>query len=67
MNTNFTQRQTRFSDGFPPPLVKATLIVENELRVDQSTLSEESHPVRKASEAAAKEHLTHAELPSTCY
>jgi magnesium-transporting ATPase (P-type) len=45
----------------------ARLIDENELRVDQSTLSGESHPVRKTSEAILKEDLTRAELPNLVY
>ena len=32
----------------------ARLVDENELRVDQSTLSGESHPVRKTSEAVLR-------------
>ena len=35
----------------------ARLMQENELRVDQSTLSGESHPVRKTSEAVIQEDL----------
>ncbi len=45
----------------------ARLVQENELRVDQSTLSGESHPVRKTSEAVIQEDLTHAELPNLVY
>jgi magnesium-transporting ATPase (P-type) len=45
----------------------ARLIDENELRVDQSTLSGESHPVRKTSEAIVKEDLTSVELPNLIY
>jgi potassium/sodium efflux P-type ATPase len=45
----------------------ARLVDENELRVDQSTLSGESHPVRKTSEAVLKEDLTRAELPNILY
>jgi P-type Ca2+ transporter type 2C len=40
----------------------ARLVDENELRVDQSTLSGESHPVRKSSEAVLGEDLNRAEL-----
>jgi magnesium-transporting ATPase (P-type) len=45
----------------------ARLIEENELRVDQSTLSGESHPVRKTSDALVQEDLTRAELPNLIY
>jgi Ca2+-transporting ATPase len=45
----------------------ARLIDENELRVDQSTLSGESHPVRKTSQAALTEGLTRTELPNLVY
>ncbi len=45
----------------------ARLVDENELRVDQSTLSGESHPVRKTSEALVKEDLTRAELPNLIF
>ncbi len=45
----------------------ARLINENELRVDQSTLSGESHPVRKTSEAVLREDLTRPELPNLIF
>ncbi len=45
----------------------ARLVDENELRVDQSTLSGESHPVRKTSEAILKEDLSRTELPNLIY
>jgi P-type Ca2+ transporter type 2C len=45
----------------------ARLVDENELRVDQSTLSGESHPVRKTSEATLREDLTRTELPNLVY
>ena len=45
----------------------ARLVDENELRVDQSTLSGESHPVRKTSEAVLREDLTRTELPNLIY
>ena len=45
----------------------ARLIDENELRVDQSTLSGESHPVRKTSEAVLREDLTRPELPNLIF
>jgi len=45
----------------------ARLFDENELRVDQSTLSGESHPVRKTSEAVLREDLTRAEIPNLIY
>ncbi len=44
----------------------ARLFNENELRVDQSTLSGESHPVRKTSDAIL-EDLTRAELPNLIF
>jgi magnesium-transporting ATPase (P-type) len=43
------------------------LVEENEMRVDQSTLSGESHPVRKISEAVLREDLTRTELPNIIY
>ena len=45
----------------------ARLVDENELRVDQSTLSGESHPVRKTSEAVFREDLTRAEMPNLIF
>jgi len=45
----------------------ARLSDENELRVDQSTLSGESHPVRKTSEAVLMEDLTRPELPNLIF
>src|SRR5512139_4042315 len=45
----------------------ARLSDENELRVDQSTLSGESHPVRKTSEAVLREDLTRPELPNLIF
>jgi P-type Ca2+ transporter type 2C len=45
----------------------ARLFDENELRVDQSTLSGESHPVRKTGEAVLREDLTRAEIPNLIY
>ncbi len=45
----------------------ARLVDENELRVDQSTLSGESHPVRKTGEAVLREDLTRTELPNLIY
>jgi Ca2+-transporting ATPase len=45
----------------------ARLIEENEIRVDQSTLSGESHPVRKTSSAIQREDLTRAELTNLIY
>ncbi|HEX6033744.1 MAG TPA: cation-transporting P-type ATPase, partial [Anaerolineales bacterium] len=45
----------------------ARLVDENELRVDQSTLSGESHPVRKTIEAVLKEDLTRAEMPNLVF
>ena len=45
----------------------ARLVDENELRVDESTLTGESHPVRKTSEAILREDLTRTELPNVTY
>ena len=45
----------------------ARLIDENELRVDQSTLSGESRPVRKTSEAVLDKDLTRTELPNLIF
>jgi len=45
----------------------ARLIEENEMRVDQSTLSGESHPVRKTSAAVLSENLIRSELPNLIY
>jgi trk system potassium uptake protein TrkA len=45
----------------------ARLIEENELRVDQSTLSGESHAVRKTSEAVLEENVSRTELPNIVY
>jgi len=45
----------------------ARLILENELRVDQSTLSGESNPVRKTREAVLQEDLTRPELPNLIF
>lgn len=40
----------------------ARLVQESELRVDQSTLSGESHPVRKTSEVVSRKDLSRAEI-----
>ena len=45
----------------------ARLVQESELRVDQSTLSGESHPVRKTSEAVLTTGLSRAEIPSLVF
>ena len=45
----------------------ARLFDENELRVDQSTLSGESNPVLKISEAVLREDLTRAEIPNLIF
>ncbi len=45
----------------------ARLVDENELRADQSTLSGESHPVRKTCEAVLRDDLTRSELPNLIY
>jgi P-type Ca2+ transporter type 2C len=43
------------------------LIQESELRVDQSTLTGESHPVRKTSDAVLSNHITRVELPNVIF
>jgi magnesium-transporting ATPase (P-type) len=43
------------------------LVQEAELRVDQSTLSGESHPVRKTSEAVLQNDLARTELPNLVF
>lgn len=43
------------------------LVEEAELRVDQSTLSGESHPVRKTAEAVLRAGLARAELPNLVF
>jgi len=43
------------------------LVEEAELRADQSTLTGESHPVRKTSEAVLRRDLAHAELPNLVF
>ena len=45
----------------------ARLVLENELRVDQSTLSGESHPVRKISDAVLREDLNRAEISNLIF
>ena len=45
----------------------ARLIRESELHVDQSTLTGESRPVRKAAEAVARNGLTPAEMPNLVF
>lgn len=45
----------------------ARLVEESDLRVDQSTLSGESHPVRKTCEAVLLNNLTRAEIPNLIY
>jgi len=45
----------------------ARLVEENELRVDQSTLSGESHPVRKINEAVFREDLNRSELSNLIF
>ena len=45
----------------------ARLIEESEIRIDQSTLSGESHPVRKTSAAILRESFIRAELPNLIY
>jgi magnesium-transporting ATPase (P-type) len=43
------------------------LVRESELRVDQATLTGESHPVRKTSEAVLRSDLARAELPNLVF
>jgi len=43
------------------------LVQEAELRVDQSTLSGEAHPVRKTNEAVLQTTLAHTELPNLVF
>jgi len=43
------------------------LVQEAELRVDQSSLTGESHPVRKTSEALLRDDLAHVELPNLVF
>ena len=45
----------------------ARLVQAAELRVDQSTLSGESHPVRKTSDAIAENNLARPELPNLVF
>jgi magnesium-transporting ATPase (P-type) len=45
----------------------ARLVREAELRVDQSTLSGESHPARKTAEAVLRDDLAHVELPNMVF
>jgi magnesium-transporting ATPase (P-type) len=45
----------------------ARLVQESELRVDQSTLSGESHPVRKTSEAVSRKDLSRAEITNLIF
>ncbi len=45
----------------------ARLIQQAELRIDQSTLTGESHPVRKTTGAVIDEHLTTVEMPNLLF
>lgn len=45
----------------------ARLIEENELTIDQSTLSGESHPIRKTKEAVLRADLTLTEMPNLVF
>ncbi|MCB0153679.1 MAG: HAD-IC family P-type ATPase, partial [Anaerolineae bacterium] len=45
----------------------ARLVQEAELRVDQATLTGESHPVRKTSQAVQDPRLAHIELPNLLF
>jgi magnesium-transporting ATPase (P-type) len=48
-------------------LADARLVEEAALRVDQSTLSGEAHPVRKTAEAVWQTDLAHVELPNLVF
>jgi len=45
----------------------ARLVEETEIRVDQSTLTGESHPARKTAEAVLRQDLTRAEIPNLVF
>jgi magnesium-transporting ATPase (P-type) len=45
----------------------ARLVDQNELRVDESALTGQSHPVRKTSEAILKEDVNRTQLPNVTY
>lgn len=45
----------------------ARLVQETEIRVDQSTLTGESHPVRKTAEAVLRQDHTRAEIPNLVF
>lgn len=45
----------------------ARLVSDNDLRVNQSTLTGESHPVRKTSDAVLRDDLTRAEQPNMVF
>ncbi|MFN8373575.1 MAG: cation-transporting P-type ATPase [Anaerolineae bacterium] len=45
----------------------ARLVEAAELRIDQSTLSGESHPVRKVSEAVLQQNLARVEMPNLIF
>ncbi len=45
----------------------ARLVEDNDLRVNQSTLTGESHPVHKSSDSVLRDDLTHAEQPNLVF
>ncbi|MCX5775551.1 MAG: HAD-IC family P-type ATPase [Firmicutes bacterium] len=45
----------------------ARLVEENDLRIDQSTLTGESYPVRKTKDAVLRADLTHTEQPNLVF
>ena len=45
----------------------ARLVKDNDLRVDQSTLTGESNPVRKTSDGVLRDDLSHVEMPNLVF
>jgi Ca2+-transporting ATPase len=45
----------------------ARLVEDNDLRVNQSTLTGESHPVHKSSDGVLRDDLTHSEMPNLVF